>query len=75
MNYLLLKKHLLTDKIRIKGVYATENAVNFIKSKLESRKRQEPAQYIIEHTNKPLRPESSYKVDKYLFTLSTNPPK
>lgn len=74
MNYLLLKKHLPSENQRIKGIYATENAVKFIKSKLESRPRQEMVQYTIEPTNEPLRPESSYKVDKYLCTLIIHPP-
>lgn len=74
MNYLLLKKHLPSKAIRNKGIYATIDAVNFIKSKLESRKLQGPVQYLIEATKEPLKPESSYKVDRYLSTLSTNQP-
>ena len=74
MNYLLLKKHLPSESIRIKGIYATKKAVEFIKNKLESRKEKEEDEFIIEPTELPLRPESSHRVDKYLSTLFLNQP-
>tara|TARA_Y100000310_G_scaffold276151_1_gene293115 strand:+ start:232 stop:459 length:228 start_codon:yes stop_codon:yes gene_type:complete len=75
MNYRLLKKQLPSENTRLKGIYATKEAAEFIQSKLESRPEQGSVEYIIEPTEEPLKPESSHKVDKYLSTLSTNQPK
>ena len=74
MNYQLLKKHLPSENTRIIGIYATEAAANFIQSKLESRPEKVPVEFIIEQTDESLRPENSYRVDKYLFALSLKQP-
>jgi len=74
MNYQIVKIHPQTHNERLIGIYAIKEAANFIKNKLESRNKDKSVEYIIQSTKQSLRPETSYKVDKYLSTLSVNPP-
>jgi hypothetical protein len=69
-----VKIHPQTHNERLIGIYAIKEAANFIKNKLESRNKDKSVEYIIQSTKQSLRPETSYKVDKYLSTLSVNPP-
>tara|TARA_R100000656_G_C3886729_1_gene115641 strand:- start:343 stop:600 length:258 start_codon:yes stop_codon:yes gene_type:complete len=74
MNYQIVIIHPRTHSERLLGIYATEKAAEFIKSKLESRNRDRSVEYVIEPTKHSLRPETSHKVDKYLLTLFVNQP-
>jgi len=74
MNYQVVKIYPQPHNERLIGIYEVKEAANFIKNKLESRNKDKSVEYIIQSTKQSLRPETSYKVDKYLSTLFVNPP-
>ena len=68
MNWMLVSES-RDEKLRCVGVYATKKAANFIKRNREGKR--DGNSYEVIESNSPLRPESSWKVDKHLDYLSS----
>lgn len=71
MNWMLVSES-LDNRLTCIGVYATLKAAKFIKRNKEGKK--DGCRYKIIKSDSSLRPETSWKVDKYLESLrSLNP--